>query len=104
MKSFYLYLLCFLGFIPLHAQFNVKIGYEVDYFTSKAQSCIIDQYNSEFSFLENGEIMPSLRFMNGVNLGITYRTKFSRLELGWHLLTRDREAFDKSKIDQEIYR
>lgn len=93
MKSFYLFLVFFLGFVSIHAQFNMKIGYEVDYFNSSSQSCIVDQYNQEFSFLENGKMMPSLRFMNGINLGVSYKTKFSRIELGWHLVTRDREAF-----------
>ena len=93
MKSFYLYLLFLLAFVSLEAQVNFKIGYELDYFNSSAQSCIVDQYNEEFSFLENGEFMPSLRFMNGVNLGVSYRTRFSRIELGWHLISRERDAF-----------
>lgn len=83
----------FIGTTIINAQFNVKIAYELDYFSSNQNTYITDVFNQQNKFLEDAKELSPLHYMNGISIGATYRTRFSRVELGWHTSSRSKEAF-----------
>ena len=100
MMKFHSYLFLFmfsLISISTSGQFNLKIAYELNHVSSSQNTLLTNAFNFQNEeTLSVGNTLPRLRYMNGLNLGISYRTPFSRVEIAWHTLVRRREAFGET--------
>ena len=94
----FLFLVIFLmSSIALSGQFNLKIAYELNHISSAQNTLLTEAFNLQNEeTLSVGSPLPRLRYMNGLNLGLSYRTEFSRVEFAWHTLVRSREAFGET--------
>lgn len=74
----------------VHAQFNVKIGYNPIFGAFNGVNAIQDAYISNNGEIQNG--FNDLSFMHGIQLGVRYRIGTFGVELGWESLSSNREA------------
>ncbi len=79
-------MLCLLGclwgsYITLSAQLNILVGYSAQYTQANTLNTLIDQYNDERPWLEDR--LDQLNTLQGLNLGLRYRTPRVAVELGW---------------------
>ena len=87
-------LACCLQYNMVHAQINLKIGYELDLFSSSVNKELTRSFNElEYPFVTNGKKLRELEFLNGLNIGLSYRSKSWRTEIGWRTSARSRDAF-----------
>lgn len=86
----------------LNGQVNFRIGYDLTRISSPVNAEMTEAFNLANPFLEKSQVLEELNYLNGLNLGISYKSKFSRIEIGWHTSSRTREAFgEKPGINGE---
>ena len=75
------------------AQINVKIGYSMAFVNPETNNNLIQAFNSKQSTLIDLEKpMGELKFMHGINLGLSYKISNYAIHMGWENLSRDRIA------------
>jgi len=87
-------LLSFLLLGTSHAQVNLVVGYELNRFSSSVNSELTKSFNEvENPFLSNGKELGQLQYLNGLTVGISYKTTGWRSEVGFKTSSRSRDAF-----------
>jgi len=75
------------------AQANLRISYDLSYFQSSVNQELTEAFNTQNSFVADGKALRPLNFVNGLSMGVAYKTTYSRFELGYSTAFRTRESF-----------
>lgn len=79
--SFSLILFVLVFNMPLHAQFNIKVGYRGGYSEMNAVNDIVNRFNEKYFTLEDK--LDNFRFIHGLELGLRYKIGATAFEIGW---------------------
>lgn len=67
--------------LQIHAQFNIKVGYNLGFAVDDKIGDIVDRFNKENDFFN--QPLGDIEGMGGIELGLRYRFKSSAIELSW---------------------
>ena len=87
--SFLLLWLCVAGG-TLRAQINLKVGYTASIFDWDASNDLLERFSEARPYLD--DTWDPIRFLNGVDVGITYQTEVFGLEAGYEFKFGQRDA------------
>lgn len=93
LRKYYLFLFFICSLTSSHSQVNLRISYDLSRFESQTNEEMTNAFNTKNDFLVKGQELPELNYLNGLSIGISYMSKFTRVELGYSTATRSREAF-----------
>ena len=96
-KKLMVFFLALASITSISAQFNTEIGYSLSYITDPSNKLIIDKYNQNQEMIRN---MKNIRFINGFNAGLTYRTGLVRFGGFWESQTAKRTGIEGSLLGE----
>ncbi len=101
MKKFIVAIFFLIGSFQLvQAQLNFKIGYNASYFKADKFNTIFADYNGK-NKLAYSNFRP-IYFMNGVEMGLRYRSEFIALEAQWITNFADRSQSQWTDANQTV--
>lgn len=80
-RSIFSLLFLFLNFLPVHSQFNIKVGYRGGFSKMDGINQVINRFNEKYFTLEDK--LDEFKSLHGLELGLRYKMGPAAAEISW---------------------